>query len=117
MKKVLVFAAVAEAATGLGLLIVPSLVGQLLLGAELTGIAATVARVAGIALIALGLACWPGPARVGMLTYSAAVTLYLAYVGFVSGSSGILLWPAVVLHVVLTVLLIRESTTAKETKA
>ena len=117
MKKVLVFAAVAEAATGLALLIVPSLVGQLLLGAELTGIAATVARVAGVALIALGVACWPGPARVGMLTYSAAVTLYLAYVGFVSGLSGILLWPAVVLHAVLTALLIRESTSAKGTKA
>jgi hypothetical protein len=32
MKKVLIFAAVAEAATGLAMLIVPSLVGQLLLG-------------------------------------------------------------------------------------
>ena len=55
-----VFAAVGEAATGLALLIVPSLVGQLLLGAELTGVAMPVARVAGIALIALGVACWPG---------------------------------------------------------
>ena len=35
--KALIFAAVAEAATGLALLIVPSLVGQLLLGEELTG--------------------------------------------------------------------------------
>ncbi|MGB8578436.1 MAG: hypothetical protein WCD56_17995, partial [Pseudolabrys sp.] len=61
MKKVLIFAAVAEAATGLALLIVPSLVGQLLLGEELTGIAVPVARVAGIALIALGVTCWPGP--------------------------------------------------------
>ena len=54
MKRVLIFAAVGEAATGLALLIVPSLVGQLLLGEELTGIAIPVARVAGIALIALG---------------------------------------------------------------
>ena len=73
------FAAVGEAATGLALLIVPSLVGRLLLGEELTGVAIPVARVLGIALIALGVACWPGPPRVGMLTYSAAVTLYLAY--------------------------------------
>ena len=50
MKKVLIFAAVAEAATGLALLIAPSLVGQLLLGEQLTGIAIPVARVAGIAL-------------------------------------------------------------------
>jgi drug/metabolite transporter (DMT)-like permease len=116
MKRVLVLAAVSEAATGMALLIVPSLVGRLLLGEELTGTAIPVARVAGIALIALGVACWPGPPRVGMLTYSAAVTLYLAYVGFAGGLSGMLLWPAVVLHVILTALLIRSSTSDKETK-
>jgi hypothetical protein len=54
MKGVLVLAAVSEAVTGIALLIVPSLVGQLLLGAELAGIAVPVARVTGIALIALG---------------------------------------------------------------
>ena len=108
MKKVLIFAAVAEAATGLALLIVPSLVGQLLLGEELTGVAIPVARVAGIALIALGIACWPGPPLVGMLTYSAVVTLYLAYLGFAGGLTGVLLWPAVVLHVILTALLARD---------
>ena len=105
MKRVLIFAAVGEAATGVALLIVPSLVGWLLLGEELTGIAIPVARVAGIALIALGVACWPGPPRVGMLTYSLAVTLYLAYLGFAGGLTGILLWPAVVLHLILTALL------------
>ena len=41
MNRVLVLAAVSEAATGAALLIVPSLVGQLLLGAELTGVAMT----------------------------------------------------------------------------
>jgi hypothetical protein len=102
MNRVLIFAAVAEAGTGLALLMIPSLVGQLLLGEELTGIAIPVARVAGIALVALGIACWPGPPRVGMLTYSAAVTLYLAYVGLVGGFAGMLLWPAVVVHATLT---------------
>ena len=116
MKKVLVFAAVGEAATGVALLIVPSLVGWLLLGEELTGIAIPVARVAGIALIALGVACWPGPPRVGMLTYSLAVTLYLAYLGFAGGLGGILLWPAVILHLILTALLTRASISDKETK-
>ena len=109
------FAALSEAATGVALLIVPSLVGQVLLGAELTGAARTVARVTGIALIALGVACWPGPPRVGMLTYSAAVTLYLAYVGFTGGVTGILLWPAVVLHGILTALLTRASTSHEKT--
>jgi hypothetical protein len=116
INKVLIFAAVGEAATGLALLIVPSLVGQMLLGEELTGVAIPVARVAGIALIALGVACWPGTPLVGMLTYSVAVMLYLAYVGFMGGLSGILLWPAVILHVILTGFLIRASTSHKETK-
>jgi hypothetical protein len=49
MKNVLIFAAVAEAATGFALLVVPSLVGQLLLGEDLTGVAIPVARVTGIA--------------------------------------------------------------------
>ena len=105
MKKALIFAAVGEAATGLALLIVPSLVGQLLLGEELTGVAIPVARVAGIALIALGIACWPGPPLVGMMIYSAAVTLYLAYLGFAGGLAGVLLWPAVAFHAVLSILL------------
>jgi hypothetical protein len=116
MKRVLIFAAVGEAGTGLALLIVPALVGRLLLGEELTGIAIPVARVAGIALIALGVACWPGPAQVGMLIYSVAVTLYLAYIGFAAGLTGILLWPAVILHVILTALLTLASTRNTETK-
>jgi len=108
MKRVLIFAAVAEIATGMALLTVPSLVGQLLLGEEFTGVAIPVARVAGMALIALGVACWPGPPLAGMLTYSALVTLYLAYLGIAGGFAGVLLWPVVVLHVILTAVLIRE---------
>jgi hypothetical protein len=109
MKRALTFAAVGEASTGLALLIVPGLVGRLLLGEELTGIAIPVARVAGIALIALAVACWPGTPLVGMLAYSVAVTLYLAYLGFAGGSVGPLLWPAVVLHLILTVVLARAA--------
>ena len=91
----------------MALLILPSLVGRLLLGAELTGVAIPVARVLGIALIALGVACWPGPALLGMLTYGALVTLYLLYLGIRGEWVGPLLWPAVVLHAVLTLLLAR----------
>jgi hypothetical protein len=42
-----------------------------------------------------------------MLTYSAAVMLYLAYLGLTGSSTGLLLWPAVVLHAILTGLLTR----------
>jgi len=107
MNKVLLLTAVAEAATGVALVIVPSLVGRLLLGEELAGVALAVARVAGIALIALAIACWPGKALVGMLTYSAAVALYLLYLGVRGNGVGPLLWPAVALHGVLSVLLAR----------
>jgi hypothetical protein len=97
-----------EAATGVALIAAPSLVGRLLLGTELTGVSIPVARVTGIALIALGVGCWPGStALCGMLTYSALVTLYLAYVGIATAFVGILLWPAVVLHSILTALLAR----------
>jgi len=58
MRKLLALAAVLEAVTGLALMAAPSLVGRLLLGAEGTGVAIPVARVLGIALIALGVACW-----------------------------------------------------------
>ena len=107
MKSTLVFAAIGEATTGLALLIVPSLVVQLLLDQQLAGVAIPIARVSGIALIALGIACWPGPPPIGMLAYGALVTLYLAYLGFAGGFSGVLLWPAVILHAILTALLAR----------
>ena len=105
MKWALIFAAASEAATGLTLLIVPSPVAHLLLGEELAGVAIPVARVAGIALIALGIVCWPGPPLVGMLTYSAVVAIYLAYLGLAVGMTGVFLWPAVGLHLVLSILL------------
>ena len=107
MKNVLGLAAICEVATGLALLVVPSLVGQFLLGEQLAGVAIPVARVAGIALIALGVACWPGPPLVGMLIYSAGVALYLAYLGLAGGGTGALLWPAVALHMILTAFLAR----------
>jgi hypothetical protein len=75
----------------LALLTAPSLVGQLLLGEQFAGVAIPVARVSGIALIALRIACSPGPPLVGMLTYSAVVTLYLAYLGFALDLTGALL--------------------------
>jgi hypothetical protein len=110
MKKVLTVATVLEVATGLALMIAPSLVGRLLFGEELTGIVIPVARVLGIALLALGVGCWPGSTALwGMLTYSALVTLYLLYVAIRGEWVGALLWPVVALHGILTVLLARTS--------
>ena len=106
MSKLLALTALAEAATGLALIVAPSLVGQWLLGAELGGVAAVIGRVTGIALLALGVACWPGFTPLsGMLAYNALATAYLAWLGIGGNWAGPLLWPAVALHAVLTLLL------------
>jgi hypothetical protein len=109
MKKVLILAAFGEATTGVALLLVPSLVGRLLFGEQLAGTGVLAGRVTGIALIALSVACWPGPAVAGMLIYSTTVTVYFGYVGYAGGFTGILLWPAIVVHLVLTAALARAA--------
>jgi len=103
----LALAALGEAATGLALLLAPAIIVRLLLGLDdLTGVAVALARITGISLIGLGLSCWSRDTRlVGMLTYSVGVTLYLTLVGLEGEFVGVLLWPAVVLHAVLTMFL------------
>jgi hypothetical protein len=109
MNRLLSFAAVAEALTGVALMAVPSIVGRLLLGTDLSGVTVPVARVAGMALVGLGVACYPGEAASrglsGMLAYSLLVTLYLVYLGLDSEWVGSLLWLAAATHAALTVLL------------
>ncbi len=118
--KTLAFSTATEGATGVALLAVPSLVGELLLGAELPGVGSVVARCFGIALVALAVACWPGDRDPGLLThafrgmafYNAMIAMFLAYVAVVDGLSGPLLWPAVAIHAVVAVLLVRPQSTA-----
>ena len=106
----LVLVGAAEIATGIALLLAPELVVRLLAGVEVTGLGVSVSRFAGIALIGLGAACWPGPAALGMILYSGMAAIGLAMLGISGQWSGVLLWPAVAAHVVLAVLLIRGST-------
>jgi len=107
MKRVLRLAAVSEAATGSGLLILPTLVVRLLLGVEPSGVAVVIARVTGIALISLAIACWPGRLDpfCGMLTYNVLMTAYLGWVAVQGEWVGRWLWPVVVLHLLMTILL------------
>jgi len=106
--------AVAEIGAGLGLMVSPSLVASILIGAPFdTAADAVVGRVAGAALLALGLACWlargdgySSAARgivSGMLLYNAVVVVVLVYAGMGWRLSGIGLWPTVVLHTVMSV--------------
>lgn len=105
MERALIFAAIGEAVTGIMLLLVPGFVAEMLLGTDVTGSGVMVARVAGMALIGLAAACWPGPASLGMLIYGILVALYLSWLGAAQAVAGPLLWPAVALHAVLAVFL------------
>src|SRR5437867_5510932 len=109
MKGLLKLTGIIETATGLGLVAVPSVVVRLLLGSPLdTSAAVMLGRIAGAALLALGVACWlvrddtqSRAARglvVAMLIYNIAATAVLAFAGIALGLHGVALWPAVVLH-------------------
>jgi len=108
-------AAAIEAGTGLVLVIFPSLFVWLLLGVELSEPGQVVGRLAGFALIALVLACWPRGGAVSaaasslqaLLVLSVLVALYLVYLGIGGRLVGPLLWPAVVLHSAVAIALAR----------
>ncbi|HEX3151939.1 MAG TPA: hypothetical protein VHR66_27955 [Gemmataceae bacterium] len=111
-KYLLVVTAFGEAATGLLLLFLPSVVFELLLhpsSIEPAGL--FVGRIAGAALIAIGVASWLArkdrgcPAQVGILLgvlfYDVVAAVLLAYAGLALNMTGVLLWPAVVFHVAM----------------
>ena len=111
-ERVIAFSATAEAITGVALVTMPALVGRALLGADLPLSGQVVARCFGVALIALALAVWPdrgratgAPALRALLLYNASIAAYLAWQGAHWHIGGILLWPAVVLHVAVAALL------------
>jgi hypothetical protein len=103
-------AAVVEvAATSLILLVSPVLFGQLVFGTALSEPGQALGRLAGIALLGFALACWPHSdapsAARAMLVYNLLAAIYLCYLGIAGTSVGLLLWPAVVLHLLLAALL------------
>ena len=108
----LIVTALVEVGTGLSLLFLPSIPLALLLGVSGAAPAtAVIARVAGAALLAIGVASFlarsdqHSPAQLGLLTgvliYDAAAAVLLAYAGAVLKMAGIALWPAVALHTAL----------------
>jgi hypothetical protein len=113
IERFLTLTAIIEAATGLALIAVPAIVVRLLLGAEISGASIPLGRVAGAALLALGVACWLArndrqsrTARglvVAMLVYNIVATAVLAFAGIGLGLHGVALWPAVVLHAVMAI--------------
>ena len=109
LHKVLAFTSIAEIATDLALIFDPRFVVWLLVGSN-----APMGRLPGIAILALGSACWPSadrsvanPAALrGMLVYNALIALFLVYLFKVGHLGGVLLWPGVVLHAIVAILLL-----------
>ena len=112
MKYLLGLTAILESATGLALLLAPALLASLLFGVGLDSpIGLVVARIAGAALLALGVACWlardEGRSRsalgliAALMLYNLAATMVLIHAGIGMKLSGIALWPAVVAHIAL----------------
>jgi hypothetical protein len=102
-----------EGATGVALIADPSFVVRVLLGVGLAGGGIAIGRLAGIALLCLGLACWPsgdGPsprATRALLNYNLLAAFYLGYLRVGGGFFSYLLWPACALHALLALLLAR----------
>ena len=121
--KILAFAAVMEVGTGLVLIVDPAIVVALLLGVDVSRVGILLGRCFGVALLALGVACWPSgqraengsPAFRAMLIYNFLIALYLAYLGTVGHLGGLLLWPGVALHAVVALLLVWTSRDAQRT--
>jgi len=92
MNTILMLAALAEAGTGVILLAYPPIVVRLLFDAEIVGAGVIMSRLAGVALIGLGAACWPGTdtrrAFHGVVAYSVLAMLYLIYIGVRGEGSG-----------------------------
>ena len=114
MKPLLVATAAIEIGAGLALLCIPSQAAWLVFGTPLdTPTAMTAARIGGLGLLTLGVACWlarddaASPAARGltkaMVIYNAGAVGVFAYAGLGLGLHGLLLWPAAVLHTAMTV--------------
>ncbi len=114
MKALVALAAAIEIPTGLVLIFDPSVFMRLLFGADMAGSYETLGPLAGFALLALALACWPSrgaaapaaPAVRALLAFSLLCALYLAYQGVFGARTGILLWPAAASHAIVALALL-----------
>ncbi|MGB7553310.1 MAG: hypothetical protein WBM04_03000, partial [Candidatus Korobacteraceae bacterium] len=109
-RALVILSAAIEFATGIALIAAPDLVAHVLLGDGLSNSGVAVARLAGVALLSLGLACRPSRdgasahATRALFAYNLLAALYLGYLRVGGGFAGYLLWPACALHALITLL-------------
>ena len=109
-KLLLAVAATFETVTGIVLIVAPNIV-RLLLGTDISSAVIVIARMVGVGLLLLGVACWPRvegtiPRLRAMLIYNLLATAYLGYLRFSSQSVEKLLLPALAVHAVLAILFV-----------
>ena len=113
MRALMKWDAVAEMATGMFALVVPQVLARLLTGTELAPAGIVGVRCFGLAIVGLGIACWPDrlpsdrsrSAWRGLLAYNALIAVYLLAAGVAGDAKGVLLWPVVGIHAVVALLL------------
>lgn len=109
MNTLLGLAALGEALTGIVLIVSPVVVVRVLFGSDIADAGIIMSRIAGIGLLSLGIACLPHVAPrgafYGMLSYSGIASFYLLFIVMNGRFGGVLLWPAILVHIALTVLL------------
>jgi hypothetical protein len=115
MRKILLLVSAAvEIGAGAALIVVPPVIVGLLIGGTLDSPAAhAVARIAGAALVMLGVICWfasrhpESPTAMGVVTallfYNATVVGILLYENLGVGLNALGTWPAIIVHAALAV--------------
>ena len=106
-------AACLEIIVGALFLTMPDVPCLLLFGAKPEAIGMALGRFAGIALVALGIACLPsteaGSRRSvvqGLFIFNLGVAILFAWVGVATALHGFLLWPVVILHAIIAAALL-----------
>jgi hypothetical protein len=104
-----------EIVAGLVIIVLPDIVCKLLFGVTLDGIAWSLARWVGVALLALGIACLPsktdqshGRSVLGLFVFNVGVAVVFLRVGTTAVIYGPLLWPAAILHSLISLALLLQ---------
>jgi len=112
-KQLFIFTAALEAGTGIALATVPALPVSILFGSSLDTVGSLVARVAGVALLSLAVACYlarndvqSGAANgliCAMLLYNTSAAALMIYAAMALKLAGPGLWPITILHAAMAI--------------